>query len=74
MVAAEPCRILLIPDTVFWRDVMPEPQLAKNFMSMFADRFRARNESMKAALEQQLQLKQLERELEFAREIQSGRR
>ena len=72
VVAEEPSEVLVLPEAALWQDFFKIPQVTKNFMQMTADRFRARNAAMQQAIEQQLRFEHLQRELEFAREIQAG--
>jgi sigma-B regulation protein RsbU (phosphoserine phosphatase) len=48
------------------------PSIAKNFMRMFADRFRANNRAIQDALEKQRRYEYLQKELAFAYDIQLG--
>lgn len=72
VVAAERCHILAIPDKVLWEDFLRNPRIARNFMKLFADRFRERTRAMQEALEQKLRWEHVQRELMIAREIQIG--
>lgn len=72
VVAAEPSQILAVQDSRFWGEFMRHPQIARNFMRLFAERFRARNLTMQKALEERLRYEHLERELGIAQEIQAG--
>jgi sigma-B regulation protein RsbU (phosphoserine phosphatase) len=72
VVAAERSRILAIPDEVLWEQLLTVPMIARNFMRLFADRFRARSRAMQEALKHQLRWEHLQRELTIARDIQSS--
>lgn len=72
VVAEEPSQVLVVPETDLWERFLPVPQIAKNFMRLFADRLRARTEAIQLALEQQLRYEHLQKELAVAHEIQLG--
>jgi sigma-B regulation protein RsbU (phosphoserine phosphatase) len=48
------------------------PGIARNFVRLFANRFRSRSEAMQRALVQQLQLEHMQKELAIAHDIQLG--
>ncbi len=72
VIAEEPSRILAIPEDVLWQEFFKIPTIARNFMQLFAKRFRNRNRVIQRALEQQLRLEHLQRELSIAHDIQAG--
>jgi sigma-B regulation protein RsbU (phosphoserine phosphatase) len=72
VVAHAPAHVLVIPESILWSEFLSIPGVAKNFMRLFAERFRARNQAMLAAREQQLRLEQLQKELAIAQDIQLG--
>ena len=72
VVADEPCSVLAIPEAVLWEDFLKVPGIAKNFMRLFAERFRARNQAMQQALEQELRYEHLQKELAIAHDLQLG--
>jgi sigma-B regulation protein RsbU (phosphoserine phosphatase) len=72
VVAAERSHILAIPDKVLWENFLPIPTIARNFMRLFAARFRERTRAMQEALEQKLRWEHVQRELMIARDIQVG--
>ncbi len=72
VIASRPSRILVIPEAVLWEQFFKIPLIARNFMSLFADRFRDRTRSVQQALEQQLRMEHLQRELAIAQDIQSS--
>lgn len=72
VVAAEPSAVLAVPEADFWSRFMPNPEIARNFMRLFAERFRARSQLMQKALEERLRYEHLEKELGIAQEIQAG--
>ena len=72
VVAEEQSKVLALPESALWEEFLGIPQIAKNFMRLFADRFRARTRLMQQALEQQLRYEHLQKELSIAQEIQLG--
>ena len=72
VIADAPSEVLVVPEHALWEQFLCIPVLNRNFMRMFADRFRSRNETIRHALEQELRYEYLTRELEYAREIQAG--
>jgi sigma-B regulation protein RsbU (phosphoserine phosphatase) len=72
VVAAEPTRVLAIPEDVLWHDFLTNPLINRNFMRLFADRFRARNRALQEAFAQELQYEQVKKELANAHDIQAG--
>jgi sigma-B regulation protein RsbU (phosphoserine phosphatase) len=72
VLAAVPSRVLVLTEGDIWEGVFKIPAVARNFMRLFADRFRARNEAMQRGLEQQLRYEHLQKELAIAHDIQLG--
>ncbi len=72
VVAEVPSRLLVIPEEMLWEELPRIPGVTKNFMRLLAARFRARNQAMQTALEQQLRYEHLQRELGIAHDIQLG--
>lgn len=72
VVAAERSHVLAIPEKVLWEKFLKIPKIARNFMRLFADRFRERTRAMQEALEQRLRWEHMQRELIIARDIQVG--
>jgi sigma-B regulation protein RsbU (phosphoserine phosphatase) len=72
VIAEEPSLLLAVPESRFWDDFLGDPQVARNFMRLFADRFRSRNKMMLGSLEERLRYEHLEKELSIAEEIQAG--
>lgn len=72
VVAEEASRILVVAEEDLWGAFLQIPGIARNFMRLFAQRFRARTEVMQTALEQQLRFEHMQKELAIAREIQLG--
>ncbi len=72
VVAAEASHLLAIPEKVLWEKFLKIPKIARNFMRLFADRFRERTRAMQETLEQRLRWEHVQRELAIARDIQVG--
>jgi sigma-B regulation protein RsbU (phosphoserine phosphatase) len=72
VLAGLPSLVLAIPEAVLWDRFFALPSLARNFMRLFAARFRERNEAIRSALEQRLRYEHLQKELAIARDIQFG--
>jgi sigma-B regulation protein RsbU (phosphoserine phosphatase) len=72
VVAETPSRVLAIDEEDLWGGLLQHPAIAKNFMRLFAARFRSRTELMQEALEQQLRYEHMQKELAIAQEIQLG--
>jgi sigma-B regulation protein RsbU (phosphoserine phosphatase) len=72
VVADAGCRLLMMDAQTFLSEVLIVPGVARNLMTVFAERMRSNNtritERMKAAME----LERLQRELHFARDMQEG--
>jgi sigma-B regulation protein RsbU (phosphoserine phosphatase) len=72
VVARTDAQALAIHRDLLWGELMSMPLVARNFMRLLSERFRARSDLMREALEQKLRLQQMTRELEIARNIQSS--
>ena len=72
VVAEMPSRVLAIPESEIWDGLFQVPVIARNFVRLFANRFRARSEVMQRALIQQLQYEHMQKELAIAHDIQLG--
>lgn len=72
VVAEASSRILVLSESDIWEGLFQVPEIARNFMRLFADRFRARSEAMQKALEQQLRYEHIQKELAIAQDIQLG--
>jgi sigma-B regulation protein RsbU (phosphoserine phosphatase) len=72
VVAEMPSQVLAIPESEIWDGLFRVPVIARNFLRLFANRFRARNEAMQQALRQQLKYEHMQKELAIAHEIQLG--
>jgi sigma-B regulation protein RsbU (phosphoserine phosphatase) len=71
VVAEGPARVLAIYEEIVWSDLIKIPGMARNFMRQLADRMRQRTNEMQLALEHELRLEHLERELAIAHDIQT---
>jgi phosphoserine phosphatase RsbU/P len=72
VVAEEPTQMLVLPEARFWEEFLSIPVIAKNFLRLFANRFRNGNLAVQRALEQELRNQHLHKELAIARDIQMG--
>jgi sigma-B regulation protein RsbU (phosphoserine phosphatase) len=64
--------VLCLRGPFFWRRLVPLPGVARNLMRALTQRARTANQLTLAALRERLELEQLRRELELARQIQTG--
>jgi sigma-B regulation protein RsbU (phosphoserine phosphatase) len=72
IVAAEPCRILLLAAAVFWSDVVSAPGIARAIMRSITGRIRSDSQALLQAMQDRIQHAALEQELRLARQIQMG--
>jgi sigma-B regulation protein RsbU (phosphoserine phosphatase) len=72
IVAAEPCRILLLPADVFWSKLVPAPGVARAIMRSISGRIRSDSQALLRAMQDRIQHASLEQELRLARQIQMG--
>lgn len=72
VIASKPSVVLAIPEMRFWGEFMRYPRIAKNFMQLFAERFRERNDLIRKAIEERHQFEAMERELAIAAQIQTS--
>jgi phosphoserine phosphatase RsbU/P len=70
--AAEPCRILLLPASVFWSDVVTVSGIAHTVMRGLSDRLRHESTALMQAMRDHIRHAALERELGIACDIQMG--
>jgi phosphoserine phosphatase RsbU/P len=64
--------VLLVHESVFWSKIATESEAVRNLSRVLAERMRKRNEATLRALEKEIRLEQLQKELGAAYEIQSG--
>jgi len=68
--AAGDCRLLLIDDQTFLTRLLPIPEIARNLVATLAERMRHGNQQIVERVRSALELESLQRELQFAREMQ----
>jgi serine phosphatase RsbU (regulator of sigma subunit) len=72
-VAAESgCRLLVMPDQVFWSRIIALPGVARNLLAILSERMRQDNELILHNVRQRLRYEHIEKELQTARSIQSS--
>ncbi len=72
VIAAEPCRLLLLPGPVFWSEVVTIPGVARSVMRALSGLVRRDSVALMRAMRDRLRHAALERELLLARDIQMG--
>ncbi len=72
VVTVTAARVLRIPQEIFWDRLMVLPGVAANFRIMLSERVRKTSEMAQEALRKQLELEQLKRELQMARQLQAS--
>lgn len=72
VVAEQSSHVLSIPEDILWNNFFKNGRIARNFMQMFAKRLRDRNVHIQRALEQELRLEHLQKELSIAHDIQAS--
>lgn len=72
IVAAEQCRILLLPANVFWSEVVPAPGIARAVMRSISGRIRSDSRALLRAMQDRIEHEAMEHELRLARQIQMG--
>ena len=72
VVASSPCRLLVIPESVFLQTVLAVPAIARNLIVLMSERMRRSDAHILARVRAALELESLQRELDFARQIQSS--
>ena len=72
VVAAEPCRIVLLPAQVFWSEVVPASGMARAIMRSITGRIRSDSTALLQAMHDRIQHAALEHEFLLARQIQMG--
>lgn len=72
-VAAEcASRILVVPDVVFWSQIIALPGVARNLLTILSERMRQDNEMIIENVRRRLELEHIEKELRTARSIQAS--
>ena len=72
VIAAEPCRLLLLSGRVFWSEVVTVPGVARSVMRALSGLVRRDSVALMRAMRDRLRHAALERELLLARDIQMG--
>jgi len=72
VIAATSCRLLVIPESVFLQSVLAVPRIARNLIVLMSERMRRSDAHILARVKAALELESLQRELDFARQIQSS--
>jgi len=72
VVADAGCRLLMMDAETFLSEVLIVPGVARNLMTVFAERMRRNNRLITDRMKAAMELERLQRELRFARDIQEG--
>ncbi|MFT4582484.1 MAG: sigma-B regulation protein RsbU (phosphoserine phosphatase) [Gammaproteobacteria bacterium] len=72
VVATEPSSVISIHGNIFWSKIAIFPTVVRNLSRVLAERMRKRNDATLRAVEKELRLEQLQKELSAAYEIQTG--
>ena len=72
VIAATPCRLLVIPEPVFLYTVLAVARIARNLIVLMSERMRRSDAHILTRVRAALELESLQRELDFARQIQSS--
>lgn len=72
VVAAGPCRVLLVPGSLFWAEIVTIPGVARRVMRRLSQMLRDNSLVLVRAMQERLRHAALERELHLARDIQMG--
>lgn len=72
VVAAGPCRLLEIDADTFLERLLTIPRVGRNLITILAERMRRSNQRISERVRMEVELKALQRELDFARRIQSS--
>lgn len=72
VVAEQGCRLLIVPQQAFWARILPNPGVARNLLRVLTERMRRNNDTVLQGMRQQLAYEHLQKELQFAREIQAS--
>jgi len=70
--AAVPTRLLVVPEPVFLGSVLGVPAIARNLIVLLSERMRRSNDQMIARMREMLEFESMKRELNVARQIQTG--
>ena len=72
VVAEQGCRLLIVPQEAFWARILPNPGVARNLLRLLTERMRRNNDAVLQGMRQQLAYEHIQKELQFAREIQAS--
>src|SRR5882672_1665015 len=72
VVAEQDCRLLIVPQEAFWARILPNPGVARNLLRVLTERMRRNNDAVLQGMRQQLAYEHIQKELQFAREIQAS--
>ncbi len=72
VVAEGGCRVLEVPDVIFWSQVIALPGIARNLLTILSERMRQDNETIIQNVRRRLHYEHLEKELQTARSIQAS--
>ncbi|AFY40332.1 cyclic nucleotide-binding protein [[Leptolyngbya] sp. PCC 7376] len=72
VVAATECRLLSIPESLFWDELMSWPEVVKSMLTGLSSRMRRLDKVAIKTLEERLRFEQIERDLKAAAQIQSN--
>ncbi|MGB2926832.1 MAG: SpoIIE family protein phosphatase [Limnothrix sp.] len=70
VVTASECRLLIIPETIFWEKLMSWPEVVKSMLTGLSSRMRRLDKVAIKTLEERLRFEQIERDLKAAAQIQ----
>lgn len=70
--AGKPSTVMAVQEDIFWSQVASSRAAMRNLSRILTERMRRRNDAILHALQQEMRLKQLEKELTAAYEIQVG--
>jgi phosphoserine phosphatase RsbU/P len=72
VIAAGPCRVMLLPAPLFWSEIITVPGIARIVMRRLSEMLRGNIVGLMRAMQERLRHAALERELSLARDIQMG--
>ncbi len=72
VIAEEPCELIVVPEELFWDQIVPDPVMMRNLLQMLTTRMRRSNQVLMDAREQQLRYEQMQKELDTAGKIQAN--
>ncbi len=72
VVAKKPSKVLLIPEDLFWNEIVNSKQGVKNLMRIMTERLSRSNQALTKRMKEELHFLNLEKELDAAGKIQSS--